>query len=238
MNVFRRRELKFLVDSRQREVLEQVLRERMIPDSHGRSTICNLYYDTPDYRLIRRSLERPIYKEKLRLRSYGLAKPGVDVFLEMKKKYKGIVYKRRVRVTETEAVDFIERRSPLRQDNQISREMTYFRDFYVNLAPKVHLSYDREAWYDPADRGFRITLDRNIQYRTTDLSLTIPAGGREILTPDQSLLEVKAEGAIPLWLSEELSVLKLHKQSFSKYGRAYQELLSERLMERRGCFYA
>ena len=94
MNVFRRRELKFLVNEQQRQLLEQVMRQRMVPDKYGRSTICNLYYDTPDFRLIRHSLEKPVYKEKLRLRSYGRAEPGVDVFLEMKKKYKGIVYKR------------------------------------------------------------------------------------------------------------------------------------------------
>ena len=109
MDVFRRRELKFLVDEQQRQLLEQVMREQMVPDKYGRSTICNLYYDTADYRLIRRSLEQPVYKEKLRLRSYGIAKPGVDVFLEMKKKYNGIVYKRRIRVTEDEAERFMER---------------------------------------------------------------------------------------------------------------------------------
>lgn len=234
MNVFRRRELKFLIDSRQRQALEQLLRERMVPDQYGRSTICNLYYDTPDYRLIRRSLERPVYKEKLRLRSYGPAQPGVDVFLEMKKKYKGVVYKRRIHVTEQEAADFMERRASLPEDSQIGREMVYFRDFYSTLAPRVYLSYEREAWYDPMDRGFRMTLDRNIRYRTTDLSLASSPGGREILTPELSLLEVKAEGAVPLWLVEHLSSEHIHKQSFTKYGRAYQQLLQENLMERRG----
>lgn len=234
MDVFRRRELKFLLNAQQREAVEQVLRERMVPDSHGRSTICNLYYDTPDYRLIRRSLERPVYKEKLRLRSYGPARPGADVFLEMKKKYKGVVYKRRVHVTEQEAAAFMQRRAPLPQDSQISREMVYFRDFYGDLAPRVYLSYEREAWYDRTDRGFRMTLDRNIRYRTTDLSLAIPASGREILDPELSLLEVKAEGAVPLWLVEHLSANQIHKQSFTKYGRAYQQLLQENFTERRG----
>jgi SPX domain protein involved in polyphosphate accumulation len=238
MNVFRRRELKFLVNEQQRQQLEQVMRQRMVPDKYGRSTICNLYYDTPDYRLIRHSLERPVYKEKLRLRSYGPAKPGVDIFLEMKKKYKGIVYKRRIRVTEEEAQAFMQRQSPLPEDSQIAREMAYFRDFYRELAPRVYLSYEREAWFDPADSGFRMTLDRNIQYRTTDLSLAGPTAGRAILPPDVSLLEVKASGGIPMWLTEHLSQHKIHKQSFSKYGRAYLELLQESIKESRGRTYA
>jgi SPX domain protein involved in polyphosphate accumulation len=145
MDVFRRRELKFLINEQQRQLLEQEMRQRMVPDKHGRNTICNLYYDTPDYRLIRRSLERPVYKEKLRLRSYGKAVQGADVFLEMKKKYKGIVYKRRIRVTEAEAKAFMERRADLPKDSQIARELVYFRDFYRELEPRVYLSYEREA---------------------------------------------------------------------------------------------
>ena len=237
MNVFRRRELKFLVDSRQREVLEQVLRERMIPDSHGRSTICNLYYDTPDYRLIRRSLERPIYKEKLRLRSYGLAKPGVDVFLEMKKKYKGIVYKRRISLTESQAEAFMEGRGSL-PDSQIAREMVYFRDFYRNLAPKVYLSYERDSWLGKEDPGLRITMDKEIRYRRDDLKLSLAPDGQEILPSDLSLLEVKAENAIPLWLTQLLAQQRIHQVSFSKYGRAYERGLREQIQESRGLGYA
>lgn len=238
MDVFRRRELKFLVDQQQRQSLELLLQEKMVPDKHGRNTICNLYYDTPDYRLIRRSLEKPVYKEKLRLRSYGTIGPGVDVYLEMKKKYKGIVYKRRVKVTQEEAKAFMERRAPLPKDSQIARELVYFRDYYRTLEPMVYLSYDREAWYDPNDYGFRMTLDRNIRYRTTDLDLRSPVDGVALLPPDMSLLEVKASGGIPMWLTEHLSSIRLHKQSFSKYGTAYQQMLEARLSESRGRTYA
>lgn len=238
MNVFRRRELKFLVDEKQRSMLEQIMAQRMVPDEFGKSTICNLYYDTPDFRLIRRSLERPVYKEKLRLRSYGQAVDGADVFLEMKKKYKGIVYKRRIKVSESNAGAFMARQAPLPKDNQIARELIYFRDFYQTLEPRVYLSYERQAWYDPVDSGFRMTLDRNIRYRTTDLKLSSPIGGKTILPDDISLLEVKASGGIPMWLTEWLSSHHIHKQSFSKYGRAYMELLRERLKESRGQIYA
>lgn len=234
MNVFRRRELKFLIDDQQRQIIEQVLHERMVPDRYGESTICNLYYDTPDHRLIRHSLEKPVYKEKMRLRSYGPAKPGVDVFLELKKKYKGVVYKRRIHVTEGEAAAFMERRGSLKVQNQISREILYFRDFYQTLEPRVYLCYDREAWYDPIDRGFRITLDRNIRYRTTELTLSADPTGKALLKPEESLMEVKAEGGIPMWLTELLSIHGIHKQSFSKYGRAYEQLLSQKLLKQRG----
>lgn len=238
MNVFRRRELKFLLDARQRQIVEQVLVQRMVPDRHGRSTICNIYYDTPDYRLIRHSLEKPVYKEKIRLRSYGPAGPGVDTFLELKKKYKGVVYKRRVRVTEEEASAFMQRRGDLKIQNQISREILYFRDFYRSLEPRVYLSYDRQAWYDPTDRGLRITVDDNILYRTTDLTVSGEPSGREILSRDQSLMEVKAEGAIPMWLTQLLSENRIYKQSFSKYGKAYEQMLEERLNKERGYEYA
>lgn len=238
MDVFQRRELKFLINRQQHDALAQLLQEKMVPDKYGRSTICNLYYDTPDYRLIRRSLERPVYKEKLRLRSYGRIGPGVDVFLEMKKKYKGIVYKRRVQVTQEQAMAFMQYRAPLPENSQIAREMVYFRDFYKNLEPRVYLSYEREAWYDPMDSGFRMTLDQNIRYRTENLSLAEPIDGRPILPPDLWLLEVKASGGIPMWLTEHLSRQHIHKQSFSKYGRAYMELLEQSLSESRGRSYA
>ena len=238
MDVFRRRELKFLIDQSQRDALQRLLEERMVPDKYGRNTICNLYYNTPDFRLIRRSLEKPVYKEKLRLRSYGRIGPGVDVFLEMKKKYKGIVYKRRVKVSQEEAMAFMEDHAPLPKDSQIARELVYFRDFYKNLEPRVYLSYEREAWYDPADSGFRMTLDRNIRYRTTDFDLGSTYDGQALLPPEMSLLEVKASGGIPMWLTEHLSSQKIHKQSFSKYGTAYTQMLEANLKESRGRSYA
>lgn len=234
MNVFRRRELKFLLNEAQREVIQLALRQHMEPDAHGLSTICNLYYDTPDYRLIRHSLEHPVYKEKLRLRCYGLATADADVFLELKKKYKGVVYKRRIRVTEDEGLSFMNGTGFLSKDNQISREILYFRDFYKTLRPQIYICYDREAWFDPVDRGFRMTLDRNVRYRTNDLSLASPFGGHEILVSGQTLLEVKAEGAIPMWLVELLTSEQIHKQSFSKYGRAYEQMLRQYLAVQKG----
>ena len=234
MDVFRRRELKFLLNDNQCAVIRDALRRQMEPDSHGVNTICNIYYDTPDFRLIRHSLEHPVYKEKIRLRSYGVATADADIYLELKKKYKGVVYKRRVKVTEAEGVAFMNRLGSLRVQSQISREILYFRDFYQDLRPQVYLCYDREAWYDPSDHGFRMTLDRNVRYRTSDLRLSAPCGGREILNNGQTLLEVKAEGAVPLWLVELLTHEHIFKQSFSKYGRAYDQMLREQLVLQKG----
>ena len=234
MNVFRRKELKFLIDSQQRACLEQVFAEKMLPDRFPHSSIRNIYYDTPDYRLIRRSLEKPVYKEKLRLRSYGQSDV---VFLEMKKKYKGIIYKRRISLTESQAEAFMEGRGSL-PDSQIAREMVYFRDFYRNLAPKVYLSYERDSWLGKEDPGLRITMDREIRYRRKDLKLSLAPEGEEILPSYLSLLEVKAENAIPLWLTQLLAQQRIHQVSFSKYGRAYERGLREQIQESRGLGYA
>lgn len=229
MDVFCRKELKFLIDGSQRRQLEQVFSERMLPDAFGHSSIRNIYYDTPDFRLIRRSLEKPIYKEKLRLRRYGDNGP---VFLEVKKKYKGIVYKRRIRISEPEATAFLAYCGTV-PDTQIGREMVYFRDFYKNLRPQVYLSYERDAWYSKADPGLRITIDEDIRYRNSKLRLTEGPGGQTLLPPDCYLMEVKAENAIPLWLTELLTALKIHKISYSKYGSAY----TRELQRKRGYDY-
>lgn len=199
----------------------------MVPDEHGESVICNLYYDTPDYRLIRASLEKPVYKEKLRLRSYGTAQPGGNVFLELKKKYKGIVYKRRITLPENAAGEFIAGSSPLGEHGQIGREIEYFAAYYAPLRAAVHLSYERSAWFSSEDRALRLTFDRNIRFRRSDLSLTAPAGGRDILTEGESVMEIKTASAIPLWLTAELDALGIYKSSFSKYGEAYKTLLAD-----------
>jgi hypothetical protein len=117
----------------------------------------------------------------------------------------------------------------LHKQSQITREIQYFRDFYKTLRPKVYLCYDREAWYDPVDRGFRMTLDRNARYRTVDMKLSSPYGGDEILEQGQTLLEVKAEGAVPLWLVNLLTDQQIYKTQFSKYGRAYEKMLIQHL---------
>ena len=223
---FERRELKYRITDAQRAALEAAFGARMVPDEHGESTICNIYYDTADYRLIRASLEKPAYKEKLRLRDYGSSQEGDPVFVELKKKYKGIVYKRRITLPEDAAGEFIAGRAPLGEHGQIGREIEYFTAFYAPLLPAVHLSYERSAWFSREDRDLRITFDKNIRFRQEDVSLTLPAGGRRILPEGESLMEIKAAAALPLWLVSELDTLGIYQSTFSKYGEAYKAILA------------
>lgn len=236
--VFKRHELKYLLSDWQRAMLEQGLQEYMQPDVYGQSTICSLYCDTPDYRLIRESVQKPVYKEKLRLRSYGQTAPEGEVFLELKKKYAGIVYKRRIRLPQPEAMAFLTQGAPLPGDDQISRELTWFRDFYGTLQPAVYLCYDRTAYTGLLDPSLRLTLDRSIRWRTTQLRLDARPGGQALLEPGQNLLEIKTADAMPMWLVHLLNACQLRQCSFSKYGGAYALLLQESLKESRGIICA
>lgn len=237
-NVFKRVEVKFLLDARQRAALERAMREHMEADEYGESTICSLYYDTPDSRLIRRSLEKPMYKEKLRLRSYGTAKPDGNIYIELKKKYDGIVYKRRISMKEREATAWLAGRMERPQDSQIAREVEWFRDFYGDLEPAMMMCYDRIAYFCPTDEDLRITLDRNIRWRTEDLTLTAAPWGEQLLRPGQSLLEIKCAGAMPLWLVKALSDNGIRRTSFSKYGTAYTITQERKDMPKGGMYCA
>ena len=237
-NIFQRHEIKYLVDGRQRALIEQVFRMYMAPDPHGDSTICNVYYDTPDYRLIRHSLEKPVYKEKLRMRSYGPVPDTGSVFLELKKKYKGVVYKRRIQLPQWQAEAYMAGRMPLLDDSQIGREIDYFKTFYRDLEPAVFLCYDRSAYFSRTDSGLRATFDKNIRWRVEDMSLTAPAGGQPLLLSCQSLLEIKTAGAIPLWLVRTLTESGVQQSSFSKYGEAYKTICREAYKERIGVLSA
>lgn len=224
---FARKELKYRLTAAQDRFLREALAPYVVPDEYGESTICNIYFDTPDFRLIRKSIEKPVYKEKMRLRSYGPAGPDDKTYLELKKKYKGIVYKRRVCLTEREAMDYLSGKSRLPMDTQIARELDWFLMFYGKLQPAVYLSYDRTAFYSKDDPDLRITFDRNICFRTEDMSLQSLPGGRFVIGPGESIMEIKAAGAMPLWLTGLLTQANAKRDSFSKYGTAYQMLLEQ-----------
>ncbi|MDY3985749.1 polyphosphate polymerase domain-containing protein [Dysosmobacter sp.] len=228
--VFKRYEIKYLMNRRQRDVVLRAMEPYLSIDEYGRSSIRSIYYDTSDFRLIRESLEKPVYKEKLRVRGYGPAKAGEPVFVELKKKYKDVVYKRRISLPQAQAEACLagEARMP---DSQIGREIAYALDFYQALAPAVFLSYEREAFFARDGGDFRVTFDENIRYRQVELTLDSDAWGTPILKPDQVLMELKTSGGLPLWLVRVLSRQKIFKTSFSKYGTAYQDIL---LTERKG----
>lgn len=224
-NVFQRYEIKYLVDSHQYRQILQAMEPYMEPDPYPRCHIRNIYYDTPDYRLIRASLEKPAYKEKLRLRCYGPVSQEDTVFLELKKKYCSTVYKRRISLPHHQAETVMSQGLALPQSNQISREIDYVRRFYPHLAPAMFLSYRREAWRARSGEELRITFDYDLLAREEARSLTAPVFGTPLLERGQSLMEIKFPGAIPLWLVHTLSQLGLYKTSFSKYGTGYQRLI-------------
>lgn len=226
--IFKRYEMKYLITPEQRQRIEAVLADRANPDLRGSTTVRNVYFDTPDHLLIRRSIEKPIYKEKLRLRSYHRATAQSEVFVELKKKYQGVVYKRRVNLPEQQAMAWLCGSAAPPQKDQISREVAYFLTLYPLLAPRVFLSYDRSAYFALDDPFFRITFDENICARQEQLSLTQAPGGTLLLPRECCLMELKSPGSIPLWMAQLLSREGIYKTSFSKYGVAYRQLIFKR----------
>ena len=223
--VFKRYELKYMLTPLQKEKILEAMSLYMQLDKYGRTTIRNIYFDTDNYRLIRRSIEKPAYKEKIRIRSYSQATADSTVFVELKKKYQKLVYKRRLPLCEADAMAWVCRECACPFDTQISREIDYFIDFYGKLRPTVFLSYEREAYYEKKGGDFRVTFDDNILCRNTDVSLCSGVYGKPILPEGKVLMELKCSGGIPLWMVEVLSRERIYKTSFSKYGTAYSELI-------------
>ena len=228
---FKRYEMKYMLTKEQYEIIRKEMSKYMKEDEHGHSTIQSLYFDTPDFLLIRRSIDKPMYKEKLRLRSYGVAKEDTKVFLELKKKYDSVVYKRRISTTESEALNFFKEDEKNEivdtiVDSQIKQEIKYARDLYNSLAPRVLLSYERDAFYGIDDSSFRVTFDSNVLWRDTDVNLHSGIYGNEILPEGYVLMELKTSGGLPLWMTSLLSKNKIYKTSFSKYGAAYKTILA------------
>ncbi|MDD3334093.1 MAG: polyphosphate polymerase domain-containing protein [Eubacteriales bacterium] len=226
---FQRIEKKYLLRDDQLEAFLPRMAEYMEADSYGESTICNLYLDTADDLLVRRSLEKPKYKEKMRLRSYGVPEDDGVVFLEIKKKSGGVVYKRRIALTAAQAMAYLTERQPLPRHDQISREIDYMVRRY-GLYPKLYLAYDRIAYREilPGENGVRITIDHHIRSRESDIDLLLGDAGKLLLPKDISLMEIKIAGAYPLWLANALSEALIFPTSFSKYGRVYQEKIKAR----------
>lgn len=197
------------------------LSDKVEKDVFYKSTIYNVYYDTDNFELIRKSIEKPIYKEKLRIRSYN--KPTLDssVYVELKKKYDHIVYKRREKI----AYKYVLNNSFLEgAETQIDKEIKYFNDFYDGLTSKMFLSYEREAYYFKDDKQIRITFDTNIKYRTENVNLLPSISDIKLLLNNFVLMELKVSFSIPYNLAKYLSSEKIFKTSFSKYGTAYKQI--------------
>ena len=228
--VFERYEYKYLMTRRQQEAVLAAMAPYMVADEYSHSSIRNLYLDTPGFRLIRRSLEKPVYKEKLRVRSYGRAAMGEEVFVELKKKYRSVVYKRRLALPQEQALACLAGEAPW-PGTQIGGELAYAVGFYQDLAPAVFLSYERDAYRGRENAEFRVTFDREIRYRRQVMTLDSDPWGSGLLDPNQVLMELKVAGAMPLWMARILSEQKIFQTSFSKYGSAYRQMLLEKQQE-------
>lgn len=225
---FVRVEKKYMLTTAQYESILPTILRYMCEDQYGESKICNLYLDTVDDLLVRRSIEKPRYKEKMRLRSYGVPNDDTTVYLEIKKKYAGIVYKRRIALGAAAAMAYLRGEQALELKDQIHREVAAMVSRY-GLYPKLYLAYDRVAYQElvPSGDALRITIDARIRSRESEVDLRMGDAGKLLLPGDIRIMEIKTGGAFPLWLCSELSKHKIYPVSFSKYGRIYQNRLRE-----------
>jgi SPX domain protein involved in polyphosphate accumulation len=232
IEVFNRRESKFLIDRSIYKEIEDRLLKYMDLDEYNKEhefyTISNIYFDTKENQLIRNSLSKPKYKEKLRLRCYGVPTADEKGYLEIKKKVCGVVNKRRSKLKLIEAYDFVATgKKPEIKDymnKQVLNEIEYIFKIH-DLEPKLYLAYDRKAFFSKENRDLRITFDSNIRTRRYDLKLESGDYGEKQLEKDELIMEVKAENNMPFWLSSLLSEYKIYSRSYSKYGKEYEGLL-------------
>ena len=220
--VFKRYEKKYILTGSQEKEFLKAIEGKMVMDKYGEHTICNIYFDDDKFGLIRESLDKPMYKEKLRLRTYGVPENGEhQAFVEIKKKFDGVVYKRRIPLKLKDAEDYLYKGIHPEGDSQILREIDWFRKAHAPLEPRVVLTYVRRAFYGVENKDFRMTIDRDITCRYEGLHLTEGVYGKKLFEEGTSLLEIKIPGIMPLWMSEILSNLKIYPASFSKYGTYY-----------------
>ena len=218
-NIFKRYELKYMLTEEQKMKVLHAMGPHMAPDRYGRTTIRNIYFDTENYRLIRRSIEKPAYKEKLRVRSYGRPDTDSEVFVEMKRKYKSVVYKRRVSLPEREAEEWMSRKQHCHKNTQITEEIDYFLRYYEDLQPSVFLSYEREAYFSKDESDFRVTFDDTILCRQEDISLESEIYGTALLPEGITLMEIKCSEGIPLWMTRVLRKNTFIKRRFPSTAR-------------------
>ncbi len=221
---FKRYEKKYLLSDEQYEFIKNGMKNYIIADEHPRYSLCNIYYDTDDWRLIRKSIEKPVFKEKLRIRSYGVPKNGDKVFVELKKKFSGVVYKRRIALPAEDGFPLNIKDEKLAdvKSIQTKNEIEWFLRLY-NAYPRIFIGYDREAYSGINNSGLRITFDTNMRFRTDRLDLRCGDNTSPILKNDDILCEIKIPGACPIWLSRLLSESRAFPISFSKYGTCYRD---------------
>lgn len=224
MSTFKRYEKKYMMKNQQYNAFRKAIAPYTTADEFDKYTICNIYYDTDNYEIIRKSMEKPVYKEKLRVRSYGTPGDQDKVFFELKKKYKQEVFKRRVSMSVHDLTDYLQNGVMPDVSPQVMNEISYFMSLY-QPKPKIYIAYDRIALKGKEDESLRITFDENIRFRSDDLDLCSGDYGHKIIGKSQHLTEIKVCGAMPLWLSKSLNEQQIYPTSFSKYGYCYQNYI-------------
>ncbi len=238
IEVFNRFEKKYFVTEEQLGRVLDVIESRMEPDKHNIDrqvyTIRNIYFDTEDNQLIRNSLAKPLYKEKIRLRTYAGAGKEAKAFLEIKKKFNGLVNKRRTKMEAGEAIAFVENGGKIiykpYMNPQVVKELSYMVSRY-RLKPKVMIAYDRLAYFEKGNPDLRVSLDTNIRTRRDELDMNAGSHGRLLLPRNIWLMEIKTARAMPVWLTELLAEEGIRRVSFSKYGTEYKNYLKEQERE-------
>lgn len=233
--VFNRYEHKYKLDKDTFQKVIPIIEEHMEPDCHNKYhlpyTIANIYYDTDDNLLIRNSLASPLYKEKLRLRSYGIPDRDAIVFLEIKKKFNGIVNKRRTKISLSDAEDFVktgvitENRGFM--NTQVIKEISYFLKLY-DIKPKLYLSYDRIAYFEINNPDLRISFDFNIRSRRQNLTLYSDEFTTPLFNEEIYIMEIKTSFSKPLWFTQMLSMFNIKRCRFSKYGTEYKNFINNK----------
>lgn len=234
---FQRFEKKFLINEKQYQSILKYLETTAGPDQYGLTTIHNIYYDTRDFYLVRKSLEKPVYKEKLRLRTYGRPDGASPAFIEIKKKYQDIVYKRRISLPYDEAVNYLKTGQREKftdyESEQIGREIDWFLRFRESIGPKMDICYERVAWAGISDPEFRVTFDSSIRFRTEKMDLKNGSDGQLLIKPGEKLMEIKVQRAVSLELARALSEAGIKMCSFSKYGNGFMTLKRNEAEEQR-----
>lgn len=226
-NTFKRKEMKFLLSEDQYKLLSEGISHYMTEDKFGLHTIMNIYFDSINDDLIRNSIEKPVYREKLRLRAYGkAADDGTKAFLEIKKKFRGVTYKRRLEGSYKELFCYAAEGIAPELDDFEHRQVFGEIDHLIkrmDLIPRVVICYDREAFFGNEDKEFRVTFDGNIRFRRNDLDLRSGDSGDNVRGAPYRIMEVKSAGSVPMWLVKILSENRIYQGSFSKYAEIYKQ---------------
>lgn len=231
VDFFERIEKKYIIDKALFCKLTDELKPYIMPDEEwhkdGKYSIRNIYYDTPTDALIRNSIEKPAFKEKMRVRVYGEATDESEAYIEIKRKSDGVVYKRRIGLTLRDAEEYLNNNTvPDNCNLQVLKEIDYFKNFY-SVVPKVYISYDRTAYIGRENKKLRITFDENIVARRTQLDIKCGCFGEAVISRDKVVMEIKCEKSLPLWFTKFLSEYKIYPTSFSKYGTEYKNSIKK-----------